>query len=100
MRVEDVPLHELVVLLLPDPPNEALAALLLSQPVCCETVFGEAEVKEGCDVDVGSRELLLLFGEVRAAYEADGNLVTELREQLEHLGLDKLGSVSVLVLIT
>jgi hypothetical protein len=85
-----VPLDKLIVLLLPDPANEALAGLLLSQPVCCKTVLGEAEVEEGCDVDVCCCKLLLLLGEVRATDKANGNLVAELREQLKHLWLDEL----------
>lgn len=61
---ENVPLHELVVLLLPNPPNEALAGLLLSHAVCCEAILGKAKVEEGRDIDIGGRELLLLFRKV------------------------------------
>ena len=100
MFVEDLPLHELVVLLLPNPSNEALAGLLLSHTVCCETILGEAEVEEGCDIDVRSRELLLLFGEIRATHEANGDLVTELREQLQHIWLDKLDGTLAILFMT
>lgn len=89
-----VPFDELVVLLLPNPRYEALALELRAQTECGEAVLGEAEVEERGDVDVGGCELFLLLDQVRAADEPDCNLVAELREQLEHLGLDQLQHVS------
>jgi hypothetical protein len=86
---KNAPLDEPLIFLLADPANEAGARERLAQSVCCEAVLGEAEVEEGGDVDVAA-ELLLLLDEVGAANEADGDLVPELREQLQHLRLREL----------
>lgn len=55
-----------------------------------ETVLGEAEVEEGRDGYGGGAELFLLFGEVGAADEADGDFVSQGGEELEHFGGDGL----------
>lgn len=84
-----IPLNQPLVLLLTDPSNEACAGKLLPQPVRRQPVFREAEVEERGHIDVAAN-LFLLLDQVGAADVADGDLVTELREQLEHLGLDEL----------
>lgn len=85
----DAPLRQRIVLLLPDPPDEARARELLAQSVGSQAVLREAKVEEGGDVD-GAAELLLLLDEVGAADETDGDLVAELGEELQHFGLCEL----------
>ena len=82
---ENVPLHKRLVPVLADPLDEAGTRELLAQPVRREAVLGEAKVEQGGYVDAADAQLLLLLYEVGAADEADGDLVAELREELEHL---------------
>ena len=55
-----------------------------------QTVFGEAEVEEGGYGDGGGADLLLLFGEVGAADEADGYFMAQGGEKGEHFKGDGL----------
>jgi len=76
--------HELLVLVLADPLDEAVGGEGHAVPERRQAVLGEGEVEEGRDGHVGRAELLLLFGEVGAAYRADGALLPELGEEGEH----------------
>jgi hypothetical protein len=78
--------HQLLVLRLADPLDEAVGGQLLAEPVGCEAVLGEAEIEHGGDVDVGAAELFLLFDEVAAADEADGDFLAQAHEEGEHFG--------------
>jgi len=51
-----------------------------------QSVLGEAEVEHGRHGHVGRPELFLLLGQVRSAHVADGALLTDPREEVEHLG--------------
>lgn len=88
-------LDQLLVLLLADPRDEGLRREFLAQLVGREAVLREAEVEHGCDGDVGAEgaELLLLFGEVGAADEADGAFLAEGGEEGEDFGGYVLGVV-------
>lgn len=88
---------ELLVPVLPDPLDEAVGVELRAVLVRRQAVLGEAEVEEGRHVHLGRADLLLLLDEVAAAHEADGALLAEAGEELEHLGRDGLaGKVSAI----
>ena len=78
--------HEFLVLVLADPLDEAVGGEGHAVPERREAVLGEGEVEEGRHRHVGRAELLLLLGQVGAAYRADGALLSELGEEGEHLG--------------
>ena len=61
-----------------------------------QAVFGEAEVEHAGYEGGGCAELLLLFGQVGTADEADGDAVAEGGEEVEHFGRD--GLVEVLII--
>lgn len=82
--------NELLILLLTKPLDERSRRERNTETERGETVFGETEVEQRGDGKVSGTELFLLFGEVRAADEADGAFVAELREDLEHFGRDAL----------
>lgn len=82
--------HQLLVVVLANPLDEAVRCEGNAHADGRETVLGKAEVEEGCDGDGRGAELLLLFGEVGAADETDGDFVAEGGEELEHLGRDGL----------
>jgi len=82
--------HELLVLVLANPLDEAVGGELLAELVGRQAVLGEAEVEEGGDDRVGVAELLLLLGQVAAADEADGTLLAQTCEQVEDLWGDGL----------
>lgn len=66
---------ELLVLVLADPLDEAVAGHGLAELVGRQAILGEAEVEEGGDGDAsGLAQLLLLLDEVGAADETDGAL--------------------------
>lgn len=79
---------ELLVLGLAEPADEAVGGQLLAVLVGGQAVLGEAEVEEGGDGHVRGAQLLLLLGQVAAAHEADGALLAQAREQVQHLGRD------------
>jgi hypothetical protein len=83
--------HQLLVIVLANPLDETVRRERHAHADGREPVLGEAVVEEGCDGDAGGAELLLLFGEIGAADEADGDFVAERGEELEHLGRDGLG---------
>lgn len=58
---------KLLVFLLAEPSNEAVAVERLAQTVSHEAVFGEAEVEESGDIYCVRAQLLLLFDEVGTA---------------------------------
>ena len=76
---------ELLVLFLTNPLDEAVRGEGLAHAVGGQAILCEAEVEERGDWDRGRAELFLLFGEIRAADEADCYFVTEGGEELEHL---------------
>lgn len=96
-NISQAKIHQLLVLLLPQPANEARTRHLLPQPICRQAVFCKAEVKEASDGYGGRAELLLLLNEIGAPNKADGAFVTEGRENLEHFGCNTLGRMLVLV---
>lgn len=77
---------ELLVLGLAEPADEAVGGQLLAVLVGGQAVLGEAEVEEGRHGHVRGAQLLLLLGQVAAAHEADGALLPQPREQVQHLG--------------
>lgn len=81
---------ELLVLRLADPLDEAVGRERLAVLVRCQAVLREAEVEERLDVHVGRAKLFLLLDQVAATHEADGGLLAETGEKLEHLGGDGL----------
>lgn len=83
--IPEAEIDQLLVFLLAQPSNEALACQLLPQSIGREPILRETEVEEGCHGDLGGAELFLLFHEVGAADETDGHFVTEGREELKHL---------------
>lgn len=83
--------HELLVLVLSDPLDEAVAGEGHAHANGREAVLREAVVEEGRDGDAGGAELLLLLGEVGAADEANGDFVAEGGEELQHFSGDGLG---------
>lgn len=82
--------HQVLVLVLTQPLNEAVAGKRLAQTNRRQPILGEAEVEETGDIDRGSTELLLLLRQVGAANEANGTLVAQLRKELEHFRSDVL----------
>ena len=83
-------LDELLVGLLADPLDERCRGERDAHAVCGQTVLGEAEVEKAGDGDGSSAELFLLLDEIATANEANGDLVTELRQESEHLRRDSL----------
>jgi len=83
-------LDELLVGLLANPLDEGCRGERDTHTVCGQTVLGEAEVEEAGDGDGSSAELFLLLDEIATTDEANGDLVTELRQEGEHLGGDRL----------
>ena len=65
-------LDQLLVLVLPQPLNEAMARQRLSKLVRSQSVLRKRVVEEACDGDFRCAELFLLFREVGTAYETDG----------------------------
>jgi hypothetical protein len=85
-NVVEAKVDELLVLVLADPLDEAVGGQGLAELVGDEAVLGEAKVEERGDGDAGGlAELLLLLDEVGAADEADGALLAESLEEIEHL---------------
>jgi hypothetical protein len=58
---------KVLVLLLAEPLDEAVAVEWLAQAPGHETVLGEAEIEQGCDFGGGIAQLLLLLNVVGAA---------------------------------
>lgn len=88
-------LDELLVFVFSEPANEGGRGEGLAETDCGETVFGEAEIEEGCYVYGAGAELFLLFGEIGAADVADGDFLAKRREEGEHCGGDCLCCVSM-----
>jgi hypothetical protein len=82
--------HQLLVVVLANPLDETVRSERHAHADGREPVLGEAVVEESRDGDAGSAELFLLFGEIGAADEADGDFVAECGEELEHLRRDGL----------
>lgn len=86
--------HQVLVLFLTQPLNEAVARKGLAQTNCRQSILGETEVEKTRDVDRGCADLLLLLRKVGAANKPNGTFVAQLREELEHFrsnGLFKTG---------
>lgn len=94
-HVPQAEVHELLVLVLAQPGDEAVPRQRLAQSVGGEAVFRKGEVEEGGHVDGGRAELFLLFDEVGAADEADGAFVAEGGEEGEDFGGGGLGRMQV-----
>lgn len=82
--------HQILVLILAQPLNEAVAGKSLAQTNCRQTILGKAEVEETGDIDRRGTKLLLLLDQVGTANEANGTLVAQLRKELEHFRGDRL----------
>ena len=74
--------HQPLVLVLAEPLDEALARQRLAHPVRRQPVLREAEVEQRRHGDRVRAELFLLFRQVAAAHEADGDFVPDLGEEL------------------
>ncbi len=96
-NISQTEVHQLLILLLPQPPNEAVASQLLSKSNSRQAIFSEAEIEEAGDGDGGCAELFLLFDEIGSANEAYGAFMAESGEELEHFGGDSLGRYLVLL---
>ena len=90
---------QLLVLLLSDPLDEAAGRQRLAVLEGSQAVLGKAEVEERQDVDGRRAQLLLLLGEVGAADEADGDLLAETSEEVQHLRGGTLRSSGTWVLV-
>lgn len=66
-NVLEAEIDQVLVLLLAEPVDEAVAGERLSETVGRQAVFGKAEVEEGGDRRRGGAELLLLLPEIGAA---------------------------------
>ena len=94
IQIRDVSKQEidqLLVRVLAEPLDERMRGQRHAHTDSGEPVLREAEVEEGGYRDAGGAELLLLFGEVRAANEADRDFVAEGGEELEHFWGNGLG---------
>lgn len=80
----------MLILLLPQPANEARTSQLLSQSISRQTILRKAKVEEASNGYRGRAKLFLLFDEIGAPNEADGAFVSEGGEKLEHFGGDGL----------
>lgn len=69
--------YKLLVVVLTNPLNEAGTCKWLTHTVCSQAVLRKAKVEEGSDRDRGGAELLLLFDQIGASHEANGDLVAE-----------------------
>lgn len=76
--------NELLIVVLSNPLNEARACHRLAHAIGREAVFRKAKVEQGSHGYGGSTELLLLLDQVRSSHKANGDLVAERGEQLEH----------------
>ena len=85
-NVSQTPVDQFLVLILPQPLDEAARGQRLAQPNRRQPILRETEVEKRCDFDGRGAELLLLFDVIGAANVADGALVTESGEQSEHFG--------------
>lgn len=83
-------LDELLVSILANIVDEGVGSEWLTKLIGGQSVLGEAEVKEGCDVDSRGADLLLLLGKVGTADETDGDFVSELGKERKHLRGDGL----------
>ena len=93
-NISQTKIHQFLILLLPQPTNEAIARQRLPQPYSRQAIFREAEIEEPRDGDRACPELFLLFGEIGAAYETYGAFMAEGGEELKHFGGDTLGMFS------
>ncbi len=89
-HIPQTEIHQLLVLVLPQPTHEATTRQFLSYPVRREPILRKAEVEQGGHIDLWGADLLLLFHKVGAADEANSTFVAEGREELEHGGGDGL----------
>ncbi len=89
---------QLLVLLLSDPLDEAAGRQRLAVLEGSQAVLGKAVVEECQDVDGRRAQLLLLLGEVGAADEANGDLLAETSEEVQHLRRGTLRSSGTWVL--
>lgn len=89
-NISQTEVGQLLVLFLAQPADETLTRKLGSQSVCCEAVLCEAEVEKTHNGYGGCAELFLLFDKVGAADEANGTLMAECREKLQHFRSDGL----------
>ena len=92
-NISQTKVHQLLILLLSQPADEAIARQCLSKSYSRQAIFSEAEIEEAGDGDRGCAELFLLFDEIGAANEAYGAFMAEGGEELKHFGGDGLGTV-------
>ena len=92
-NISQTKVHQLLILLLSQPANEAIAGQRLPKSYSRQAIFSEAEIEEACDGDRGCAELFLLFDEIGAANEAYGAFMAEGGEELQHFGGDGLGMI-------
>lgn len=85
-NISQTPIDQFLVLILPQPLDEAARGQRLTQPNRRQPILRETEVEQRRDFDGRGAELLLLFDVVGAAHVADGAFVTESGEQSEHFG--------------
>jgi hypothetical protein len=78
-------LDQLLVVFFTDVADEGLRLEGQARLVGRQAVLGEAEVEERGHSDGAGAELLLLLGEVAAADEANGDLLSERGEESQHL---------------
>lgn len=88
-------LDQLLIPILANPIDEALARQQRAQLVRRQPVLGEAEVEARRDAQRRRAQLLLLLHEVRAAHVAHGDFLAKVCEHLDHLGGAGLGGKSV-----
>ena len=94
IQIRDIMQDELDQLLIPvlaNPIDEALARQQGAQLVRRQPVLGEAEVEARGDAQRCRPELLLLLHEVGAADVADGDFLAKVGEHSDHLGGADLG---------
>ena len=90
-NISQTKVHQFLILLLPQPANEAITRQRLPQSNSGQAIFREAEIEEPRDGDRGCAELFLLFDEIGAANETYGAFMAEGGEELKHFGGDGLG---------
>lgn len=85
-NVSQTPVDQLLVLILPQPLDEAARGQRLTQPNRRQSVLRKTEVEQRRNLDGRGAELLLLFDVVGAANIANGAFMAEGGKQSKHLG--------------
>ena len=92
-NISQTKIHQFLILLLPQPANEAITRQRLPQSNSRQAIFREAEIEKPRDGDGGCAELFLLFDEIGAANETYCAFMPEGGEELKHFGGDGLGGL-------